>query len=308
MQVIDRAGTFRGFIVEHGVSETPKGYPQFVGVLKATEFYDETGELTGNGEPGYIDWAPYDQSITSYLVLYTKGADGQWAELRNAEQIKKALGWDGLTFESLAAGKYDEKTILFRVEEHEYNGKTSLKVNWIDAADANPTKTLAKYDAGKLAGLTAKMGSVLVAKATAPTPARAPVPASAKPAGAPVAPPRGKPGPKPKGSKPALPSSPDGQPAAPSTAAPAPAPAAPATAAPSTPPPVSTTPPPAPAATPVTKESAWAKVNSLSKVDEAKLAEIWLEEGAKIGKAEDKFSSDDWHTVQEAVLARVSAV
>jgi hypothetical protein len=73
------------------------------------------------------------------------------------------------------------------------------------------------------------------------------------------------------------------------------------------------TPPPAPAvpstpATPVTKESAWAKVNSLSKVDEAKLAEIWLEEGAKIGKAEDKFSSDDWHTVQEAVLARVSAV
>jgi hypothetical protein len=291
MQQIDRAGTFRGFIVEHGVSETPKGYPQFVGVFKATEFYDETGELTG-GEPGYIDWAPYDQSITGYLVLYTKGADGQWAELRNAEQIKKALGWDGLTFESLAAGKYDEKTIMFRVEEHEYNGKTSFKVAGVNTADANPTKTLAKYDAGKLAGLTAKMGGILAAKAQAPTPAKAPVPASAKPAGAPTAPPRGKPGPKPKG-KPALPSSPDGQPGAPST-----------------PPPVSTTPPPAPAvpSTPVTKESAWAKVNSLSKVDEAKLAEIWLEEGAKIGKAEDKFSNDDWHTVQEAVLARVSAI
>ena len=308
MQQIDRAGTFRGFIVEHGVSETTKGYPQFVAEFKAIEFYDETGELTG-GDPGYIDWAPYDQGTTLYLVLYTKGADGQWVELKNAEQIKKALCWDGLSFESLANGDYHEKMIVVRMKEDEYQGKVRIKGDWIDAADANPTKTLAKYDAAKLAGLTAKMGGVLAAKVAAPTPAKAPVPTTAKPAGAPAAPPRGKPGPKPK-AKPALPSSPDGQPAAPSTPAPAPTPAVPATAVPSgSPPPTPTTPPPAPAAaTPVTKLSAWEKVNSLSKVDEAKLAEIWVEEATKIGKAEDKFSSDDWHTVQEAVLARVSAI
>jgi hypothetical protein len=287
MQQIDRAGTFRGFIVEHGVSETSNGYPQFTGRFKAVEFWDEKGELNGTNppEPGYIDWAPYDQAIDGYLVLFSKNQDGSPKELMSVAQLKKALGWDGSTFESLAAGKYDEKMVLFRVDEHEYpvgSGKVKLQVQWIDVADANPTRSLPKYDTAKLKGLTAKFSNALAATAQAPTPARAPVPATAKPAGAPTAPPRGKPGPKPKG-KPALPSSPDGQPGAPSTL-----------------PPVSTT--------PVTKESAWAKVNELSKVDKAKLAEIWLEEGAKIGKAEDKFSSDDWHTVQEAVLARVSAI
>ena len=68
---------------------------------------------------------------------------------------------------------------MFRVEEHEYNGKTSFKVAGVNTADANPTKTLAKFDTAKLAGLTAKMGGILAAKAQAPTPAKAPVPASA---------------------------------------------------------------------------------------------------------------------------------
>jgi hypothetical protein len=299
MQQIDRAGTFRGFIVEHGVSETNKGYPQFVGEFKAVEFYDETGELTG-GEPGYIDWAPYDQGTTLYLVLYTKGADGQWVELKNAEQVKKALAWDGLSFESLANGDYHEKMIVVRMKEEEYQGRVRIKGDWIDAADANPVKTLPKFDAAKLAGLTAKIGGILAAKATAPTPAKAPVPATAKPAGAPTAPPRGKPGPKPK-AKPALPT------------APAPTPAVPASAAPSgSPPPTPTTPPPAPA-TPTTKLSAWEKVNKLSGCEgdaakEAKVAEVWIEEVMKLGKTEDKMTSDDWHTVQEAVLARVSAI
>ena len=174
---IDRAGTFRGNIVDHGVSASSGGFPQFTARLRATEYYDEE-----KGE--YISWEEYDQTIDGYFVLYTKDQQGQWKELMNAGQLKKVLGWDGLAFESLAAGQYGDKLVMFRVEEHEYNGKTKLQVQWLDEADASPTRQLPKYDTNKLKALTASMGGAL----TAATPAPAAAPVSAKP----VTPPKAK--------------------------------------------------------------------------------------------------------------------
>lgn len=308
MQQIDRAGTFRGLPLEWGVSETKNGFPQFTVRLKAVEFYAEAGEFEAGNPPetGYVPWEQFDQTIDGYLVLYTKDAQGQWKELMNAAQLKKVFGWDGLTFESLAAGKYAETMVLFRVEEHEFNGKTTLKLQWIDTADANPVRQLPKYDTAKLKGLTARMGGALAATAQAPTPAKAPIPAKAPvTGGTPAVPPKGKPGRKPK---PADPTPTAGSPAVPSTATPPPASPAPAPSVPSGSPPP---PNPAPSTTPVTKESAWEVVNALNdregkKVIDEKLAEIWIAEGAKIGKAESAFTSADWATVQEAVIQTIS--
>jgi len=273
---IDRAGTFRGFIVEHGVSQTTNKFPQFTARLRATEWYDEeTGE--------YIPWEEYDQTIDAYLVLYTKDEQGQWKELMNAGQLKKVLGWDGLTFEGLAAGQYSDKLVMFRVEEHEWKGKTKLQVQWLDEADASPTRQLPKYDTSKLKALTASMGGALTAATPAPTAA----PVSAKPAVPPKA--------KRSRRKPLPKSNAAAEPAVPSTGTPPPASPAPAPAVPSGPP-----------SEPVTKNSAWAKVNELNSVGDEKLAAIWLDEAKKIGKAENIFTTDDWHTLQEAVLAQVS--
>jgi hypothetical protein len=294
--LVDRPGTFRGKAVEHGVSESRGGFPQLSMKLSALEFYDETGTLTDTGEPGWVNWSEYDQEITGYLVLYTR-KDEKWTELLNCKQVKTVYGWDGKTFEGLDGIKMDETLILYRVEPHEYNGSTTLQVTWIDKADASPTKTLAKYDTEKLKGMTSKFASVL-SSSTTPTPAPAPAKAGAKPA----VPPKAKPSKKAA----ALPSVPveagpaASPPAAPSTATPPPVSPAPAASAPSTPPP--------PAASEVTKDSAWQAVatNPLKDVPDEKIAEVWVAEGSKIGKAEEQFTGTDWATVRDAVLKATS--
>ena len=228
--------------------------------------------------------------MTAYFVLYTQ-KDGKWEELLNAKQLKKVLGWTGLDFEGLANGKHGETIVLFRVEDHEYNGSHTLQVSWIDTADASPVKTLPKYDASKLKGLTAKLGGAL--SAAAPV---APASAPAKPAtGKPKIPPKGKQTPRTPAASPEPAS--EAPVSAPSTATPPPA-GAPA--------PI----PPAPSAspsTPETKDSAWAAVNGpMRDVSDDRLAEAWIAEGAKIGKNEDQFTPADWEAVKNAVLALTS--
>lgn len=285
MVAIDRPGTFRGKPLDWGVSETKNGFPQFTVKLQAQEYFNE-----GTGE--YIDWSEYGQEITAYLVLYSLDKNGQWQELLNAKQIKAAFGWNGLDFESLANGRYEETTVLFRVEESEFNGNVSLKVTWLDRADADPIRQLPKFDAGKLRSLTAKLGSVL--QGAAPTPAKAPV--SAK-GGKPVTPPTRGPG-RPKSTPKDSPAAAPAQPAAaPSTATPPPASPAPAKPAPSGSP-----------SEPETKESAWVAVNEMKAKDvtDEKLADVWINAASAIGKTEDRFTSEDWATVKNAVLKEVS--
>jgi hypothetical protein len=291
MQAIDRPGTFRGTPLDWGVSETKNGYPQFVVRLQALEFYDEEAEQ-------YVPWSEWEQDTTGYFVLYTKDKQGQWQELLNAKQVKKVFGWTGLDFESLATGKYEAVSVLFRVEDTEYNGQHSLKVTWIDTPDANPVKTLPKYDTEKLKGLTAKMSGALTATAT--TPASAPKkPASAKPAVPPKrGPGRPKANPTPVAS---LATAPSSKPAVPSVATPPPV----TTAAPTTPAPSGP-----PSEAPETKESAWAAVNSVAGVADDKLAEVWTAVVTTImqatQKAEDQFGPLEWAKVRKAVIDQTS--
>ena len=286
MNAIDRPGTFRGRVTDHGVSETRNGFPQWVATIQALEFYDASGEMTENHEPGYVAWGDFEQDMTAYLVLYTvdQKSETGWKECLNAKQIKKVFGWNGLDFQGLADLKTSETLILFRVDDHEYNGQKSLQVSWIDTADASPIKQLAKFDTAKLQGLTAKLGGALQGTAPAAAPAKAPAKA-----GTVKAPPKGK-----KVQAPATNSS--VVETTPTTAA---APVVP-----------TVTTPTAPAITdkPETKDSAWASVSELKQKDitDEKLAEIWIAEATKIGKPEDAFTADDWKTVKEAVLKQVS--
>lgn len=170
---IDRIGAYRGKFVETGMGATKSGLPQFVGRLLATEKYvDEAEEMAHFEitEPGWVDWSGYQQDILAYLILI--GKEGQ--RLLNFEQLQKALGWDGASFAALGAGNYEDKIVMFRVEENEWEGKVSLKVNWVDEPDAPITMGLRTLDVNALKNLDAQYANVLSKKASTVVAAKAP--------------------------------------------------------------------------------------------------------------------------------------
>lgn len=132
--LIDRIGRFRGIPTQGVISKTKNGFPQFVVTLLATEYFDDSiDEATGDPVNEWVDWTEYDHSITAYLVLFNASK-----ALLNYEQVMKAFDWDGTDLEALQQVDFGELQISFDVEENEYNGNISLRVNWIDAYDSEP--------------------------------------------------------------------------------------------------------------------------------------------------------------------------
>ena len=151
MSLIDRTGTFRGYVTDSCVTVTRNGFPQFEARLHAIELYDEENEQ-------WIDWSEYDENeLTAYLTLF--GGNGN--PTLSAEQLQKALGWDGASLASLDEADYSKTMMQFRVDENTYEGKTTLRVQWVDHADAEPGKTIRRLDANEIKGLDAKYAAAL---------------------------------------------------------------------------------------------------------------------------------------------------
>ena len=153
MSLINKVGTYLGFATSHGVGLTTNEFPQLVLQCEATHYYDEEIE-------DYIEIADDVTELRAYLVLYGK----KQKPLRNCEQVKKVFGWDGLSFQALAEMPLHETRFLFRVEEHEYDGNTSLQISWIDDDNASPTRQVSSLDAKSLQSLDAKYGLAKVGK------------------------------------------------------------------------------------------------------------------------------------------------
>lgn len=290
--LIDRPGAFRGNLLQWAVNETRNGNPQFVAEFAGLEYYVEGAdelaafEMT---EPGWINWADYDQSILGYLVLFNdKGP------LLNYEQLQKALGWDGASFASLAQGDWSGKQLLFRVDWHEYDGKTSLQVQWVDAYDADPVRSLRALDANGLKDLDSKFGGMMSSGKAKAAPARV--------AGTPTPPTATKP-------KPAA------APAKPAATKPAAAPAKPASG-----PPAVTKPAVQEVREEIdsvldgcTREEAWAIVNkNCSAAGDNAIGEAWVKVATAIaeerGIDEDSFTPADWGRVRDGVTTELNAV
>jgi len=158
---IDLVGTYRGTVEESALGVTKNGFPRWIGRLKATEKYIEAkSELEHYGleEPGWVDWAEYDESIIAYMVLFndTETFSAE-TKLQNYDQLQVALNWDGSEFNTLQDDSVVGKKVLFRVEEHEWEGNTRLEVNWIDDFEASPTRELKKIDSDTIKGLNARL-------------------------------------------------------------------------------------------------------------------------------------------------------
>lgn len=275
MSLIDRAATFKGGIVEHGISETNTGgYPQFVASFVATHIWD----------PDDQEWRDVAEveggcgtEINCYLVLY-----GSKGDTLNVKQVAAATGWDGVSYSELDQMDLSETVVQFRVEDHLYDGKESLQVKWIDAEDAIPGGAVRKLEPDKLKELDAKFAGLR----------GKPKPKAAKPK---AAKPKSPGKTKPKAAKAEAPVQPRGQ----------------ETAVPAVPP----TPEPPAAGEHVvaecTKKEAWADIclNKTADVSDEDVAKHWVAEVTKVieqtGHREEDFNDTDWGVVRERVTDKV---
>jgi hypothetical protein len=279
--LIDRVGAFRGKPVEWSMSSNRNsGYPCFNIRAKATQFYAETPEdmkAFDVTEPTWVDWTPYDQEAVGHLTLFNdKGP------LLNSEQVQKALGWDGSSFSSLASGDWSDKEFLFVMKENEWEGNVTIKMDWVDAHDASPTRGLQTLDPAALKELDAKY-STHMRQAPKAAPAKAPAKAATPPGKSVVA--AGvsvKPGTTTTTAKP------------------------PSTKAMVIPTKIS-----AKAATTgeTDQNSAWASVTAVKgKVSDDTLATLWIDACEEVapGKLEDAITAAQWAKVRDAVLSKFS--
>lgn len=171
--LIDRAATFRGRIIDHGVSKSSGGFMQWTVELLAMEIWD-------TDEQAWVDWTAYadeyGDEIKSYNILF----GGNKKPTLSCQQVKAITDWDGRSFAALGAMDLTETLIQFRTEWNTFEEKTRLQVDWIDVYDAVPGRSVKKLDAAELKELDAEFADML--KQSGKT--KAPTKASAKAGGA----------------------------------------------------------------------------------------------------------------------------
>lgn len=304
---IDNVGTYIFKVLDSVLGTTKNGFPQWVARVKAEQKFVENAEeiahfqkqgLLADGQPGYVDWTSFDEETTIYAVLFKSASDfSKPNQLLNYDQLQAATGWDGTEFDSLVNGTFVGKSILGRVEENEFNGKTTLRVNWIDKADADPNRSLKSVDTNQVKALSALLKNTsgkATPKAAASAPTK-PTKASSPPSSAPAV------------SSAATP--------APSTAVPVSAPSAPAVAptTPKTPkgkkakaeaPPTEAAAPAGPPAA-CTKDEAWAYiVEHKGDNEDNVVTDAWISASGEIAgdRDEEALTPADWAKVRDTVL------
>lgn len=172
--LISNEGTYRGEILEGGLSESTNGFPQEVLKLKSTEVWDTESQ----------EWLPADpenNEITAYCILFS----GKDKETPSCKNLKKITGWTGASFADLDTMDLAGVPIQFRVEPHTYLENTTLQVSWIDVFEAVPGKTLRKLDKEGVAALQQRYATILASTKAPVKAVSAPVSAAPAPKAAP---------------------------------------------------------------------------------------------------------------------------
>ncbi len=157
MNKVTMLGTFKGRVIEHAYGET-KGnadegkdpLPQLIVDVALEQWYDEKEEQ-------WQDYTEADEHIVAYLHLFNH--DGK--ESFNHAQVMKVFGWDGTSFAELDGLELGGLVFQVRVEENEFDGKITNKVNWIDEEDAVPGQRIRRLDAADLKAADKKFAIML---------------------------------------------------------------------------------------------------------------------------------------------------
>ena len=166
MNKVTMLGTFKGRVIEHAYGET-KGnsdenkdpLPQLIVDVALEQWYDEKEEQ-------WQDYTEADEHIVAYLHLFNH--DGK--ESFNHPQVMKVFGWDGTSFAELDGLELGGLVFQVRVEENEFDGKITNKVNWIDVEDAVPGQRIRRLDAADLKAADKKFAIMLKKSGTAVKP------------------------------------------------------------------------------------------------------------------------------------------
>lgn len=184
MPLPDRDGRFRAYPVEWGVDETgPNKLVTFTCRWRIVQWY-------GDKDQEWYDFTAENSEITSYTYLQKR--DGG-VNTTGVEQLQAALGWDGRDLEALANTNWAETGCSIVTAWDTYQGKTKLKVQWVDNWDptSGPGGGVAKADSAKLKTMQASFGGQL--RATTPAqaaPVAGKIEPEAKPKPAPPPPPQ----------------------------------------------------------------------------------------------------------------------
>jgi len=166
----NREGLFHGYPVEIGLGETQQNR-----LLQAVILYRLTEELV---QGQWTDISAENLEITGYHILEKRDHS---LNDNTIESLKAALGWDGRDPFWLqdAAAELAEKPVQVRLGFEEYNGSTSIKVQFLNPYGSRPGG-VPRADDELRRTVANRLGAKFRARAGG-TPANAPKPAG-KPA------------------------------------------------------------------------------------------------------------------------------
>jgi hypothetical protein len=187
----NREGLFNAYPAEVGVDET--GPNKLTTCIVRFRLYEE---LQPSGE--WRDCADEKFEVTGYFYLEKK--DGSLNAI-TIDSLKAALGWDGRDPFWLQETDLSQHAVQVKLAFEEYNGKTRLKVQYLNPYGSTGSGGVTKADAPTRKSITNRLGSKLRALAgpsqpTADKPATPPklppakpkAPATPAPASAPALP------------------------------------------------------------------------------------------------------------------------
>lgn len=194
----NREGLFNAYPAEVGVDET--GPNKLATCIIKFALYEE---LQPSGE--WADCAADNYDITGYFYLEKK--DGSLNSI-TIDALKAALGWDGRDPFWLQETNLSQHAVQLKLAFEEYNGKTRLKVQYLNPFGSTGTGGVTKADDAAKTAIRNRMGSKLRALAgptqkpaqpaappklppAKPKAATAPPPAAESPAAEPAAPSEG---------------------------------------------------------------------------------------------------------------------
>lgn len=144
MSMIEQAGTYIAKATSWGVEVEEGKCPKFV------MFFEVSADKDGQ---------PVEGSITGYFTLINKDNSANEINLRC---LKDVLGWDGQSFDTLNDGDWSQTEVQIVVEQEEYQGKTQLRVRYLNPKDyAGGSGFIKKAEPAAVQNLNAKYGSTL---------------------------------------------------------------------------------------------------------------------------------------------------
>lgn len=121
MPQVSREGRYRATLSAWKCDVSEKsGYVQFIATCQCVARY--------NADVKAEEQLEKPETITAFLMLEGKNGINQ----HQIDALKAALGWDGKDIDKLSEGPWDGREVSVSVEQDEYEGKTRLRVSWIN--------------------------------------------------------------------------------------------------------------------------------------------------------------------------------